>query len=165
MDTQVSGLYHTGHLLRRAQQLHAALWNREVSRFISSVQFAALTVLDRRPGIGQVDLGAELDLDRSTIADLTDRMVRNGLVAREQSTADRRRKILGLTHEGVDTLARLRPAVDRVEQLLTAKLDHPERVALQLTLLTILEHGVEHGVLQHIATPTWTPNSQGDARQ
>lgn len=154
MNTDASTRYHTGHLLRRAQQLHLALWNREVSHEVSSVQFAALSVLERRPGIGQVDLGAELDLDRSTIADLVERMIRNGLVAREQSAEDRRRKILTLTDRGCSTVTELRPRVDRVEALLSEALDPAESEALRRSLLAMLTHGVEQGVLQSVATPT-----------
>ncbi|MGD9606142.1 MAG: MarR family winged helix-turn-helix transcriptional regulator [Leucobacter sp.] len=146
--------YHTGHLLRRAQQLHLALWNREVSVEVSSVQFAALAVLGRRPGVSQADLGGELDLDRSTIADLVERMVRNGLVAREQSSEDRRRKVLTLTALGVRTLDELRPRVDRVETLLLESLTPEAGDALRDALLVMLGHGVEQGALRSAATPT-----------
>lgn len=145
--------YYTGHLLRRAQQLHAAVWNREVSTRVSSVQFAALAALERRPGISQADLGIELDLDRSTIADLVDRMSRNGLVAREQSIEDRRRKVLTLTEHGDVTVASLRPLVDRVEALLTESLGAPRSRELKDSLLAMLDYGVEQGVLQNAATP------------
>lgn len=154
MDTDISTHYHTGHLLRRAQQLHHALWNREVSLDVSSVQFAALSVLDRRPGIGQVDLGTELDLDRSTIADLVERMARNGLLVRKQSVADRRRKVLTLTDLGAQTVAELRPRVDRLEVLLTESLSAADIDALRRALLAMLAHGVEQGVLVNAATPT-----------
>lgn len=154
MNPEAITQYHTGHLLRRAQQLHLALWNREVSIDVSSVQFAALAVLARRPGISQADLGAELDLDRSTIADLVERMVRNGLVARAQSDEDRRRKVLTLTPEGVSTVRELRPAVDRVEGLLLESLTPDAGEALRDALLTLLGHGVEQGVLRSAATPT-----------
>lgn len=146
--------FHTGHLLRRAQQLHHALWNREVSLEVSSVQFAALTVLAHRPGVSQADLGEELDLDRSTIADLAHRMMKRGLVSREQSTEDRRRYVLALTEAGEQTLAELRPRVDRVEQLLMGGFTLESATALKREVLAMLSHGVELGVLRTAATPT-----------
>ncbi|WP_449282760.1 MarR family winged helix-turn-helix transcriptional regulator [Leucobacter sp.] len=154
MNAERIAEYHTGHLLRRAQQLHHALWMREVSREVSSVQFAALAALLRRPGISQADLGTALDLDRSTITDLTERMVRNGLVARAQSTEDRRRKVLTPTELGRTTHDALRPAVDRVERLLTESLGDDESEILRGALLTMLAHGVEQGVLQSVAVRT-----------
>ena len=154
MNPEAIARYHTGHLLRRAQQLHHALWNREVSLEVSSVQFTALSVLDRRPGVSQAELGAELDLDRSTIADIVERMVRNGLIARSQSLEDRRRKVLSLTPLGERTLIDLRPSVDRVEQLLVESLAPDASDALRTALLTMLAHGVEQGVLRSAATTT-----------
>ena len=154
MNSHASSLYHMGHLLRRAQQLHHALWNREVSLEVSSVQFAALTVLHRRPGISQAELGDELDLDRSTIADLVERMSRNGLVTRQQSDEDRRRKVLTISDAGATALASLRPKVDYVEGLLLEGLTADDGNALRDSILAMLEHGVEQGVLRNAATPT-----------
>ncbi|MGJ0203404.1 MarR family transcriptional regulator [Leucobacter sp. gxy201] len=141
-------LYHTGHLLRRAQQLHQALWNREVSSEVSSVQFAALLVIRQRPGLSQAELCDELDLDRSTIADLVDRMVRRGLLARAQSTEDRRRKVLTITERGASTLDEINPGVERVDALLTETLAASERDELRSMLRRMLAHGVETGTLR-----------------
>ena len=51
-------LRYTGHLLRRAQQVHLAVWQREVSNEVTSVQFAALAVLDRVGGPLAVNLAS-----------------------------------------------------------------------------------------------------------
>ncbi|MGH2890522.1 MAG: MarR family transcriptional regulator, partial [Solirubrobacteraceae bacterium] len=80
MNLDDEPLRHTGHLLRRAQQLHVAVWLRDVCADTTSVQYAALTVLDQHPRSSQRELGRVLDLDRSTIADLVARMVRRGLI-------------------------------------------------------------------------------------
>lgn len=48
-------LRYTGHLLRRAQQVHLVVWQREVPPEATSVQFAALSVLDRLPGVGLIN--------------------------------------------------------------------------------------------------------------
>jgi DNA-binding MarR family transcriptional regulator len=133
-------LRHTGHLLRRAQQLHVALWLRDVSTETTSVQFAALTVLDQRPGSSQRELGRVLDLDRSTIADLAARMVRRGLIERERDTEDRRKNVLQLTAAGHEELARLRPRVEAIEPILTAGLGSGQRDELRRLLYRMLEH-------------------------
>src|SRR5690606_10053108 len=98
-------LPHTGSLIRRAQQRHAAQWARLVSSTITSVQFAALAVLADTPGASQRQLGDALEIDRSTVADLAARLERHGLVAREQDAADRRRYVLRLTPVGRAELA------------------------------------------------------------
>lgn len=138
---------HTGHLLRRAQQLHLAVWHRDVCAETTSVQFAALTELERRPRASQRELGRVLDLDRSTIADLVARMVRRGLVKRERDADDRRRNTLQLTSSGRAELARLRPRVMAIEPTLTAGLHSGECEELRRLLSRVLEHAAAEGML------------------
>ncbi|MGH3351596.1 MAG: MarR family winged helix-turn-helix transcriptional regulator [Nocardioides sp.] len=140
-------LRYTGHLLRRAQQVHLAVWQREVSTEVTSVQFAALAVLDRLPGASQAELGADLFLDRSTIADVVSRMVRRGLLAREQDTTDKRRNVLSLTAAGRVTLETLRPRVEAIEPLLTGGLTSAERTDLRKLLDKMLAGTGEQGLL------------------
>lgn len=147
MNLDAEPLRHTGHLLRRAQQLHVAVWLRDVCSETTSVQFAALTVLDQSPGASQRDLGRALDLDRSTIADLVARMVRRGLIERERDDDDRRRNVLQLTAAGRDELVRLRPRVEAIEPILTAGLSPSERDQLRRLLQRALEHAAARGVL------------------
>ena len=142
-------LRHTGHLLRRAQQLHVAVWLRDVCAETTSVQFAALTVLDQRPRASQRDLGRVLDLDRSTIADLVARLARRGLIERERDQDDRRRNILQLTAAGHGELARLRPRVEAIEPTLTAGLSPSEGAELRRLLYRVLEHTAAQGALSN----------------
>jgi len=131
-------LTYTGFLIRRAQQAHGATWAREVSVEVSSVQYGVLAVLARRPGASQRELGDELDLDRSTIADLVSRLESRGLIARERSAGDRRRNHLRLTRIGAEELERLRPHVAQVEHLLTDGLTELERDELRRLLRIVL---------------------------
>ncbi|WP_175159348.1 MarR family winged helix-turn-helix transcriptional regulator [Paraburkholderia fynbosensis] len=129
---------HTGSLVRRAQQRHLAVWLREVSAEVTSVQYAALVVLHETPGVNQRQLGDELDVDRSTIADLVARMVRNGLIERQDDPADKRSYILFLTSAGKKQLAMLRPRVDNVDRILTAALSPLESAELRRLLAVLL---------------------------
>ena len=104
---------------------------REVSTDVTSVQYAVLLVLEQRPGVSQRELGDELDLDRSTIAELAARMVRNGLVERISDPHDKRRNTLFLTITGRALLAELKPRVDNVERVLTQELSTAERDTLR----------------------------------
>jgi DNA-binding MarR family transcriptional regulator len=131
-------LDYSGFLIRRAQQAHVAAWQDHVSSQISSVQFGVLAVLFRRPGLSQRDLCDELDLDRSTIAELLGRLERHGLVDRSRHAADRRRNTLRLTARGAAELERLRPRVDRVEHVLTDALSAAERSELRRLLGIVL---------------------------
>lgn len=129
---------HTGHLIRRAQQLHVATWTRVVSTDISTVQYSVLVVLDRCGELSQRELGDEVDLDRSTIADLVARMERRGLVLRRQDPRDARRKSIRLTDHGLDERRRLRPLVDQAEEQLTGSLPSATRDALREGLRRLL---------------------------
>jgi MarR family transcriptional regulator, temperature-dependent positive regulator of motility len=128
----------TGSLVRRAQQRHVAVWLSEVSAEITSVQYAALDVLQKTPGVNQRQLGNELDVDRSTIADLVARMVRNGLIERSDDPVDKRSYVLFLTAAGKKQLATLRPRVEEVERILTASLTQREVMELRRLLLTLI---------------------------
>jgi len=128
----------TGSLVRRAQQRHVAVWLSEVSAEITSVQYAALEILQRTPGVNQRQLGDELDVDRSTIADLVARMVRNGLIERSDDPADKRSYVLSLTASGKKQLANLRPRVEEVERILTSRLTPRECLELRRLLLALL---------------------------
>jgi MarR family transcriptional regulator, temperature-dependent positive regulator of motility len=128
----------TGSLVRRAQQRHVAVWLSEVSAEITSVQYAALEILQRTPGVNQRQLGDELDVDRSTIADLVARMVRNGLIERSDDPVDKRSYVLFLTADGKQQLATLRPRVEEVERVLTARLTARESTELRRLLAALL---------------------------
>lgn len=138
VDTSKRIIVHTGNLIRRAQQRHVAIWLREVSAEVTSVQFGVLLVLEQRPGISQRELGDELDLDRSTIGELVTRMVRNGALERVGDPQDKRRNILYLTAQGQAQLDALRPRVARVEQVLTESLSDEERDTLRSLVARVL---------------------------
>lgn len=129
---------YTGSLVRRAQQRHLAVWLSEVSADVTSVQYAALAALQKTPGLNQRQLGDELDVDRSTIADLVARMVRNDLVERSDDPVDKRSYVLFLTAAGKKQLATLRPRVDAVERILTATLTPQECTELKRLLGVML---------------------------
>src|SRR5690606_5238776 len=127
-----------GYLIRRAQQHHVAAWARTVSAEISSVQYAILVVLDRLDSASQRELCDEVDLDRSTVADLVSRMEKRGLVRRWRDPADARRNSVALTDRGRDERRRLAPLVHEVQRELTAPLDEADRLQLQALLRRIL---------------------------
>jgi DNA-binding MarR family transcriptional regulator len=139
-DTDQEPQRHTGHLIRRAQQVHVATWMRTVSTEISTVQYSVLVVLDRCGELSQRELGEAVDLDRSTIADLVARMEGHGLVRRRPDPRDGRRKTVRLTDHGLAERRRLRPLVHRVEEQLTGSLPGETRDALRSALRLLLAH-------------------------
>lgn len=129
---------HLGYLIRRAQQRHIAAWARWASTETSSVQYSILAVLERRGEASQRELCDDVDLDRSTVADLVARMQRRGLVERRRSAEDARRNTVCLTERGHDELERLRPRVEAVQNELAAGLSAEEGARLRELLELLL---------------------------
>lgn len=129
---------YTGFLLRRAQQAHVAAWQQHVSLDVSSVQFGVLSVLYNQPGASQVELCGELDLDRSTIADIVVRLERRGLLQRLRHSTDRRRNVLALTEAGQAQLAELLPRVGVMDAQLTSRLTGVEVAELRALVARLI---------------------------
>lgn len=117
-----------GHLVRRLQQVHVALFSEEcASHGLTSVQFAALVAIGEKPGIDATRLSAIIAFDRSTIGDVLERLEIRGWIARTSREADRRVKLLHLSPAGRGVLDAVRPAVARVQERLLLPLASEDR--------------------------------------
>ncbi|HEY7621924.1 MAG TPA: MarR family transcriptional regulator [Solirubrobacteraceae bacterium] len=130
-----------GHLIRRAQQHHAALWVERVDAELTSVQFAVLVAVHERPGLDQRTLGTMLSIDGSTVADVCRRMAERGLIVRERSPDDARRYGLGLTAQGEAVLRQLAPRVAALGEDLLGPLTQRERETLMRLLRKVVLRG------------------------
>jgi len=122
-----------GHLIRRLHQAATAIFDRETARRgfdLTSVQFAALAVIDARPGLDQATLAAAISYDRVTIGGVIDRLEAKGLVRREVDRGDRRSRRLHLEPAGKSVLGRVLPHVRQAQGLMLAGLSDRERVTL-----------------------------------
>jgi MarR family transcriptional regulator, temperature-dependent positive regulator of motility len=128
---------HPGHLIRRALQALNMVWAEEVSRTVTSPQFAVLNALLREPAIDQQTLGSRAALDRSTVAAIVARLTSRGLVRWTRDAADGRRKVIELTSEGDAVLRELIPRTRRMTRRLVTAL-RPDEEAELLRLLSML---------------------------
>lgn len=71
---------------------------------VGGAQLWALSVIDRRPGIGVTDLARELDIHQSTASNLIKSLVERGLVATSREGTDRRSVSLRIRPAGADVL-------------------------------------------------------------
>jgi DNA-binding MarR family transcriptional regulator len=128
-----------GHLLRRAQQLHAAVFAEVVSEeYLTTPQFAVLAALRNAPQIDQVRLSQRLAIDRSTIADVATRLEERGLIRRKRDVKDARRNLLSLTAAGKALHDRTAPEVVEVGRRLVEPLSERDRKTLMRLLSTII---------------------------
>lgn len=120
-----------GHVIRRLNQRSTAIFQERVkaTRYgdMTSVQFAALDILDRNPGIDQAGLAQQIAYDRATIGGVIKRLERKGFVERQVDEKDRRARNLQLTTRGRAALELLTPVVARMQSDILGNLDKSER--------------------------------------
>lgn len=116
-----------GHLLRRAQQAHTALWSQEFGGELTGPQYAVLSVLAGRPTLDQSTTGDLASLDKSTTADVLARLRRNGWLASTRNAIDARRNDVSLTPAARAALREITPRVLTVQHRLLSPLDRPNR--------------------------------------
>jgi DNA-binding MarR family transcriptional regulator len=131
MSTPFDFEHAPGHLVRRAHQLAVALFMEETAAFeVTPVQFAILNALIDIPGEDQVTLAARVAFDAATSGSVIGRLEARGWIRREVDPNDKRRKLLWVTAEGEQAVARMKSGVARVQQRLMAPLSEPEQAQL-----------------------------------
>lgn len=135
--TAASLLRAPGYLARRMYQSYVALWTREVDPVMTGPQFAVLTATGAYPGVDQRTLASSVALDTSTMTDIVRRLVQRGLIRRETTSEDGRRRLLYLTPEGVTQLDEVTRRSRALDEKLMAGFSSEERdrILKDLTLL------------------------------
>lgn len=119
---------HTGHLVRRFQQISVSMF-LEVGRAhdLTPTQYAAMAAIAASPGADQASVAGLAALDRSTAGNVIAKLLRKGLVSRQPSKADRRFMILALTPAGQKLLQKLQPILATTNERMLAPLTPAER--------------------------------------
>lgn len=99
--------------------------------------YGMLQAIGSNPGLSQSALAVAMDVDRSSIVKVVDRLEEKGLIVRDTSPTDRRRYRLHMTPTGAQALQRIEDAVTRQDRAFSARLDDAERATL-IDLLTRL---------------------------
>lgn len=135
-----------GHLARRFQQIAVAVFLAEVEKTsydLTPVQYAALAAVGGNPKIDQVTLAGLVAYDRTTITGVVDRLVQKGLVARLESSRDRRARELKITDAGRRTLRGIAPAVEAAQRVILGGLTEKEAKELVRLLQKVVAAGNE----------------------
>jgi DNA-binding MarR family transcriptional regulator len=129
-----------GHLIRRLNQISQGLFQEEAGSLgLTSVQYAALSMIREVPGIDQVRLSSLIAFDKTTIVKVLDRLVEKKLITRTRSPDDRRSNLLHATDDGVKVLKQIEPMLDRSDRRIVAPLSAAEQRQF-MELLTRLVH-------------------------
>jgi len=129
-----------GHLLRRAHQRHAALFQGMLAEAVGQeaaltpTQWAALVKLAELDAAGQNALGRLVAMDPATTQGVVRRLVARGLVARLADPCDRRSVRLVVTEAGRAAVAAALPTAAAISAATLAPLS-PEERSLFLDLL------------------------------
>lgn len=117
-----------GHLIRRLNQISVAIFLEETAELgLTTVQYAALHMIERKPGIDQVTLSKMVAFDKTTLVKVLNKLADKGLVTRKLSATDRRRHELTVTAKGADIIRKIIPMIDRCEQRILAPLELGDR--------------------------------------
>lgn len=117
-----------GHLLRRAHQRHAAIFQDGIGpAALTPMQWAALVTLVREGRASQNHLGRRTAMDPATIQGVVRRLRARGLITRSSDPADRRASVLAPTPAGIALVEATLPAAIAISEATLAPLDPSER--------------------------------------
>jgi DNA-binding MarR family transcriptional regulator len=126
------------HLLHRASQRAAEIFAVETKEFdLTARQYAVITTVAAHEGLSQTDLVRMTGIDRSTLADVVQRLLKRGVIQRERTTRDGRTYAVSLSDEGRDLLVAIRPFAKKADKAVVTMLgnENTKAIASQLAKL------------------------------
>jgi DNA-binding MarR family transcriptional regulator len=106
-------------LLKRAAQYSADLFAEQLGKTgLTQRQFTLMETVLANEGASQTELVKTTGIDRSTLADLVNRLETQGYVRRERSNTDARVNFVFLTEQGRDTVLKAKPVAMQVDEAL-----------------------------------------------
>jgi DNA-binding MarR family transcriptional regulator len=105
------------HLLHRASQRASEIFALETRDFdLTARQYAVITTVAQHEGLSQTDLVRMTGIDRSTLADVVQRLLKRGVIQRERTRQDGRTYAVSLSAEGRQLLAAIKPYAKRADR-------------------------------------------------
>jgi DNA-binding MarR family transcriptional regulator len=105
------------HLLHRASQRASEIFAIETRDFdLTARQYAVLSTVATHEGLSQTDLVRLTGIDRSTLADVVQRLLKRGIISRERTMQDGRTYAVMLSEQGRELLDAIKPYVRRADR-------------------------------------------------
>ncbi|WP_341872103.1 MarR family winged helix-turn-helix transcriptional regulator [Hyphomicrobium nitrativorans] len=128
------------HLLHRADQCATDLFLAVLQEDgLTPRQFAVLSTIAKFEGLSQTHLVERTGIDRSTVADITQRLLKRGLIQRRRTREDARAYAVTLTELGWNRLKAAAPYVKRVDEAILAALADTHRERFVDDLIAIVD--------------------------
>jgi DNA-binding MarR family transcriptional regulator len=145
---------YLGYLIRVAY-LHGLAWGRAALPAERSIrEFGVLTVLDATGPRSQQDLVDQLDVNRTVMVAVVDRLEADGLLERRRNPQDRRAYALHLTEPGRAALVSMAAIVAGAERGFVAALPPADRARLVALLRPVASRGGERELPEPVARHT-----------
>lgn len=129
-----------GFLLRRCHQISVSIFRESCADLdLTPAQFGVLYAVEQNPGVEQIGVAKMLGLDRSTTANVVDRLISRDLVRRDGHASDRRRCSLTIARKGGETLARARVIAADAQARLLEPLPPADRARLLALLHQLMD--------------------------
>jgi DNA-binding MarR family transcriptional regulator len=127
------------HLLHRSSQRASEIFAFETREFdLTARQYAVMTTIARQEGLSQTDLVRLTGIDRSTLADVVQRLLRRGIIERKKTTRDGRTYAVTLSEEGRNLLQTIKPYAKRADRTVLSLLGEKDGAALADTLSRLI---------------------------
>ena len=115
--------FSTLHLLHRVHQCAGELFQTHMNGLdVTTTQYTVLVAAAEREGLSQQDIINATGIDRSTVSQVVQLLIRKGLLKRRRTRHDARAYAITLTEAGQKVLEASEPIVGRIEQALVEAL-------------------------------------------
>ena len=131
----------TYNLLKRASQVAANLYlEKNGNSGLTQRQFVVLMAINHNDGISQAGLVDITGIDRSTMAELTGRLVAQGYIRSRKDKNDGRRNVLKLTAPGRRAMGEASPGIASVDRKLSSLIPVEHRKSFRKALKILAEY-------------------------
>lgn len=129
-----------GHLLRRAYQRHAAIFQEHISDSqLTVTQFVTLCAIRDHGTSSLSDIVKVTAIDQATTRGIIERLKAKKLIVLSHDTEDRRKVLVSLSATGVKLVGASVPLAMQITEATYGKLNAAERVALSFLLRKMIE--------------------------
>jgi DNA-binding MarR family transcriptional regulator len=129
----------TLHLLHRVHQFAGELFPSHMNGLdVTTTQYTVLVAAQEKDGLSQQDIINATGIDRSTVSQVVQLLIRKGLLKRRRTRHDARAYSVSLTDAGRDVLKASEPIVGRIEEVLVEALPAARAKVFVANLRTIV---------------------------